>query len=75
MQVRVYDVASMSCAYVLVRHTDIVVCIDTCISTYGRTMLVTGSKDNSVSDIPACLQCCSTVISIFSLLKHRMIRA
>ncbi|CAD5197446.1 unnamed protein product [Musa acuminata subsp. malaccensis] len=47
-QVRVYDVASMSCAYVLVGHTDIVVCIDTCISTYGRTMLVTGSKDNSV---------------------------
>lgn len=75
MQVRVYDVASMSCAYVLVGHTDIVVCIDTCISTYGRTMLVTGSKDNSVSDIPACLQCCSIVISIFSLLKHRMIRA
>ncbi|XP_074565205.1 protein TORMOZ EMBRYO DEFECTIVE-like [Curcuma longa] len=46
-QVRVYEVASMSCAYVLAGHTEIVVCIDTCIST-GKTMVVTGSKDNSV---------------------------
>ncbi|KAG1331252.1 transducin beta-like protein 3 [Cocos nucifera] len=47
-QVRVYDVASMSCAYVLSGHTDIVVCVDTCISSSGRTLVVTGSKDNSV---------------------------
>lgn len=47
-QVRVYDVASMSCAYVLSGHTDIVVCLDTCISSTGRTLVVTGSKDNSV---------------------------
>ncbi|WOK98682.1 transducin beta-like protein 3 [Canna indica] len=47
-QVRVYDVTSMSCAYVLVGHTDIVVCIDTCISSSGKTMVVTGSKDNTV---------------------------
>ncbi|XP_010240890.1 PREDICTED: transducin beta-like protein 3 [Nelumbo nucifera] len=47
-QVRVYDLASMSCAYVLAGHTDIVLSIDTCISSSGRTLLVTGSKDNSV---------------------------
>ncbi|XP_042443628.1 transducin beta-like protein 3 [Zingiber officinale] len=47
-QVRVYEVASMSCAYVLGGHTEIVVCIDTCISSTGKTMVVTGSKDNSV---------------------------
>ncbi|PWZ33005.1 Transducin beta-like protein 3 [Zea mays] len=30
-QVRVYDVVSMSCSYVLAGHTEIVVCIDTCV--------------------------------------------
>jgi U3 small nucleolar RNA-associated protein 13 len=47
-QVRVYDLASMSCSYVLAGHTDIVLCLDTCVSTSGRTLIVTGSKDNSV---------------------------
>jgi WD40 repeat protein len=49
MQVRVYDVASMSCSYVLAGHTEIVVCIDTCVSASGKTLVVTGSKDNTVS--------------------------
>jgi len=49
MQVRVYDVASMSCSYVLAGHTEIVVCIDTCVSSSGKTLIVTGSKDNTVS--------------------------
>ncbi|ONM38169.1 Transducin family protein / WD-40 repeat family protein [Zea mays] len=39
-QVRVYDVASMSCSYVLAGHTEIVVCIDTFVIPswflYGR---------------------------------------
>lgn len=47
-QVRVYDIASMSCSYVLAGHTDIVVCLDTCISSSGRTFVVSGSKDNTV---------------------------
>uniref|UniRef100_A0A2P2JNJ1 Uncharacterized protein MANES_09G127900 n=1 Tax=Rhizophora mucronata TaxID=61149 RepID=A0A2P2JNJ1_RHIMU len=46
--VRVYDLESMSCSYVLAGHTEIVLCIDTCISTSGRILVVTGSKDNSV---------------------------
>ncbi|KAL3837949.1 hypothetical protein ACJIZ3_022540 [Penstemon smallii] len=47
-QVRVYDLASMSCSYVLAGHTDIVLCLDTCVSSSGSTLIVTGSKDNSV---------------------------
>ncbi|CAD6262511.1 unnamed protein product [Miscanthus lutarioriparius] len=47
-QVRVYDVASMSCSYVLAGHTEIVVCIDTCVSASGKTVVVAGSKDNTV---------------------------
>ncbi|GAB4845207.1 hypothetical protein Ancab_038618 [Ancistrocladus abbreviatus] len=47
-QVRVYDLSSMSCSYVLAGHTDIVLCLDTCISSCGKTLIVTGSKDNSV---------------------------
>lgn len=44
-----YDVASMSCSYVLAGHTDIVLCLDTCTTSSGRTLIVTGSKDNTVS--------------------------
>lgn len=47
-QVRVYELASMSCSYVLAGHTETVLCLDTCISSSGRTLIVTGSKDNSV---------------------------
>ncbi|KAL5215921.1 hypothetical protein ABZP36_007322 [Zizania latifolia] len=47
-QVRVYDVISISCSYVLSGHTEIVVCIDTCVSASGKTLVVTGSKDNTV---------------------------
>lgn len=46
-QVRVYDLSSMSCSYVLSGHTDIVLCLDACMLTSQRTLLVTGSKDNS----------------------------
>ena len=41
----------MSCSYVLAGHTEIVVCIDTCVSASGKTLVVTGSKDNTVSHI------------------------
>ncbi|RDX84550.1 Transducin beta-like protein 3, partial [Mucuna pruriens] len=47
-QVRVYDLASMSCSYVLSGHTEIVLSLDTCVSSSGKTLIVTGSKDNSV---------------------------
>ncbi|KAI3918510.1 hypothetical protein MKX01_041830 [Papaver californicum] len=47
-QVRVYDLTSMSCSYVLNGHSEIVLCLDTCISSFGKTLVVTGSKDNSV---------------------------
>ncbi|PIA55623.1 hypothetical protein AQUCO_00700140v1 [Aquilegia coerulea] len=47
-QVQVYDLASMSCSYVLAGHTATVLSLDTCVSSSGRTLLVTGSKDNNV---------------------------
>ncbi|KAL0400451.1 UNVERIFIED_CONTAM: Transducin beta-like protein 3 [Sesamum latifolium] len=47
-QVRVYDLASMSCSYVLTGHTDVVLCLDTCVPSSGNTLIVTGSKDNTV---------------------------
>ncbi|KAJ7956236.1 Transducin beta-like protein 3 [Quillaja saponaria] len=47
-QVCVYDLASMSCSYVLVGHSEIVLCLDTCVSSSGRILIATGSKDNSV---------------------------
>ncbi|KAH7538432.1 protein TORMOZ EMBRYO DEFECTIVE [Ziziphus jujuba] len=47
-QVRVYDLASMSCSYVLAGHTEIVICLDTCVSSSGRTLIATGSRDKSV---------------------------
>nr|XP_043621391.1 transducin beta-like protein 3 [Erigeron canadensis] len=47
-QVRVYDLSSMSCSYVLAGHTDMVLCLDTCTTSSGRTLIVTGSKDNTV---------------------------
>ncbi|KAJ3680671.1 hypothetical protein LUZ60_016949 [Juncus effusus] len=47
-QVRVYDVPKMSCVFVLSGHTEIVVCLDTCVTNSGRTLVVTGSKDNTV---------------------------
>lgn len=44
-----YDLTSMSCSYVLAGHTDVILCLDTCVSSSGRTLIVTGSKDNTVS--------------------------
>ncbi|KAG5584233.1 hypothetical protein H5410_044667 [Solanum commersonii] len=47
-QVRVYDLKSKSCSYVLSGHTDNILFLDTCVSNSGRTLIVTGSKDNNV---------------------------
>ncbi|CAK9162636.1 unnamed protein product [Ilex paraguariensis] len=38
----------MSCSYVLASHTEIVLWLDTCVTRSRRTLIVTGSKDNSV---------------------------
>ncbi|KAJ8762065.1 hypothetical protein K2173_006667 [Erythroxylum novogranatense] len=46
--VQVYDLESMSCSYLLIGHTEIVLCLDTCVSTSGRKLIVSGSKDNCV---------------------------
>ncbi|XP_050224237.1 protein TORMOZ EMBRYO DEFECTIVE [Mercurialis annua] len=47
-QIRVYDLESMSCSFVLPGHSEIILCLDTCVSMSGRTLIVTGSKDNTV---------------------------
>jgi U3 small nucleolar RNA-associated protein 13 len=47
----VYDVATMSCVFVLSGHTEIVVCLDTCVASSGHVLLVTGSKDYTVSNM------------------------
>ncbi|KAM6586439.1 hypothetical protein CsatA_009044 [Cannabis sativa] len=61
-QVRVYDLASMSCHYVLVGHTETILSLDTCVSSSGQTLIVTGSKDKSVrlwdSETGRCLGDC-----------------
>eukprot|EP01018_Ginkgo_biloba_P035898 Gb_13772 [translate_table: standard] len=47
-QIRAYDVESMTCAYELSGHTDIVLCLDTCVTTSGRILLASGAKDHTV---------------------------
>ena len=49
MQVRVYDVETMSCSYVLAGHKEVVLSLDTCVSSSGNVLVVTGSKDKTVS--------------------------
>ncbi|KAK8542849.1 hypothetical protein V6N12_015427 [Hibiscus sabdariffa] len=57
-QVRVYDLSSMSCSYVLAGHTDTILCLDTSTSSNGRRLILTGSKDNSVRLWESERQCC-----------------
>ncbi|KAK7842572.1 transducin beta-like protein 3 [Quercus suber] len=57
-QVRVYDLTAMSCSYVLAGHTETVLCLDTCVSSSGRTLIVTGSKDNNVRLWESESRCC-----------------
>lgn len=49
LQVRVYDVATMSCSYVLAGHKEVVLSLDSCVSSSGNVLVVTGSKDKTVS--------------------------
>ncbi|XP_031380718.1 transducin beta-like protein 3 [Punica granatum] len=57
-QIRVYELASMSCSYVLAGHTEIVLCLDTCVSSSGRKLIVSGSKDSSVRLWDCDRRCC-----------------
>ena len=48
LQVRMYDLASMTCVYELPGHTDIILCLDTVVFS-GHVLLASGSKDHTVS--------------------------
>lgn len=39
----------MSCSYVLAGHKEVVLSLDTCVSSSGNVLIVTGSKDKTVS--------------------------
>ncbi|KAE8707862.1 hypothetical protein F3Y22_tig00110372pilonHSYRG00187 [Hibiscus syriacus] len=55
--VRVYDLSSMSCSYVLAGHTDTILCHDTSISD-NRRLILTGRKDNSLRLWESERRCC-----------------
>ncbi|PKA58862.1 Dynein assembly factor with WDR repeat domains 1 [Apostasia shenzhenica] len=57
-QVCVYDLAAMSCSYVLTGHAGIVLCLDSCRSSSGRSLMVTGSRDHHVRLWDAERRCC-----------------
>ncbi|CAH8317225.1 unnamed protein product [Eruca vesicaria subsp. sativa] len=57
-EVRVYDVATMSCSYVLAGHKEVVLSLDTCVSSSGNILVVTGSKDKTVRLWNATSQSC-----------------
>ncbi|EFJ35160.1 hypothetical protein SELMODRAFT_80645 [Selaginella moellendorffii] len=46
-QVRIYDLSSMACTQELTGHTDIVLCLDTCLSSQGKSVLASGGKDHT----------------------------
>ncbi|KAL0918183.1 hypothetical protein M5K25_010177 [Dendrobium thyrsiflorum] len=57
-QLQVYDLESMSCSYVLSGHAAVVLCLDSCKSNSGRTLIVTGSRDHHVRLWDAQRRCC-----------------
>ncbi|XP_031502912.1 protein TORMOZ EMBRYO DEFECTIVE [Nymphaea colorata] len=57
-QVRVFDLASRTCCHVLEGHTDIILCLDSCVLASGRSLLASGSKDNSVRIWDTETRCC-----------------
>ena len=46
--IRLFDVASLSCQATLAGHTEAVLCLDTFLLKSGKTLLASGSKDNTV---------------------------
>jgi len=46
--IRLFDVASLSCQATLAGHTEAVLCLDTFRLKSGKTLLASGSKDNTV---------------------------
>ncbi|KAL2610086.1 hypothetical protein R1flu_028659 [Riccia fluitans] len=46
-RIRIYDMESMACLQELVGHTDIVLCLDTCVTISGQSLMVSSAKDNT----------------------------
>ncbi|KAL3678389.1 hypothetical protein R1sor_021345 [Riccia sorocarpa] len=46
-RIRIYDLESMACLQELAGHTDIVLCLDTCVTNSGQSLLVSSAKDNT----------------------------
>ncbi|CAM8968469.1 unnamed protein product [Rhodiola kirilowii] len=57
-QISVYDLATMSCSYMLAGHTDRVLCLDTCTLNSGKSVILSGSKDNTVRLWDVDSRCC-----------------
>uniref|UniRef100_A0A7N0U0S9 U3 small nucleolar RNA-associated protein 13 C-terminal domain-containing protein n=1 Tax=Kalanchoe fedtschenkoi TaxID=63787 RepID=A0A7N0U0S9_KALFE len=57
-QISVYDLATMSCSYMLAGHTDRVLSLDTCTLSSGKSIILSGSKDNTVRLWDAESRCC-----------------
>ncbi|XP_020580785.1 transducin beta-like protein 3 [Phalaenopsis equestris] len=57
-QLQVYDLESKSCSYVLSGHAAVILCLDSCKSNSGRTLIVTGSRDHHVRLWDAERRCC-----------------
>ncbi|OMO84994.1 hypothetical protein CCACVL1_10485 [Corchorus capsularis] len=78
-QVRVYDISSISCSYSLSGHTQAILCLDTTVSSDGRRLIVTGSKDCNVRLWDSERRCCvglgightETVGAVAFSKKHR----
>lgn len=47
-QIRIYDMTTMTCRQELFGHKDIVLCLDTCVSSFKTALLASGGKDNVV---------------------------
>jgi U3 small nucleolar RNA-associated protein 13 len=48
MQVRIYDMTTMTCRQELFGHKDIVLCMDACLYSQQRMILASGGKDHMV---------------------------
>lgn len=49
LQVRVYDMTTMICQQEMIGHTDIVLCLDSCVSAAGVPLLASSGKDHTVT--------------------------
>jgi U3 small nucleolar RNA-associated protein 13 len=54
----VYDIESMACVQELVGHTEIVLCLDTCVTTSGQSLLASSAKDRTVRSDDSSIYLC-----------------